>query len=177
MGNGFNEHCQRQGGMTDQNSVIPILSLSHYLMYSTRKSTPFTEPDLARAILMTTGLRASAVLRIKHCDILDEEHVYIRPIKRGKAKTIVIPCFIVLQMREVNPSRQYIFTITYKQLYDHCKRSIVESPLTKVNKNYSVTHSFRKKKVRDFLIEFKNPIVSIINHFGWKRKESIAYYL
>lgn len=177
MEKGSYEHKRKYREVTAKRSVTSRSSLSQLLLNSTRKSTPWLEPDLVAAILMVTGLRVGEVLRIRHCDILDNEHVYILPFKRGNAKTIIVPQFLVKQMTAVNPHLGNIFTITYKKVYDHCLRNFDQDMFYRGVKNTSVTHSFRRSVIRNFLLEFRNPLTYIVRQFGWKVKTSIAYYL
>lgn len=138
---------------------------------------PSHQRRLVVDILVFSGRRISQVLNLRHCDIMDNIHVWFKGHKRGIDTTIALPVFIVSALRDTNPCSEKIFTVNYQDVYTYVLRHVDKNRLVRTKKNRSVTHLFRKESLRKQLLEYGNTLDVLVKWYGWEDKRSAFYYL
>lgn len=128
-------------------------------------------------LLVFTGRRVGQILSLRHCDVMDDDHLHFRGHKRGKSVDIPVPGFLIAAIRLINPKYFKIFTVKYKLVYYHVAHSIDNSFFIRGVKNRAVTHAFRKRSIRKQLFDYGNDVRCLCRYFGWEDSRSLAYYL
>ena len=126
---------------------------------------------------MATGLRVCEGLALKTFDFIGTDVILIRRRKRQGWTFLPLPMEVYLFASKNALPDGTIFTIGYKYFYRFLKKNFGKYIRTVNKKNMTVTHAMRYMKIEDFLYSEKLSLPEICKRFGWKNKQSVAYYL
>jgi len=168
------------GAVHSQKAILRLTSLLTPVKLrvdSSKGYSPALELYMVVMIMKYTGVRVIQALRLKHSDIYDSCHVYFKGIKKGRDRIRIVPSFIVSMLLAYRPYLSEIFSINYKYVYSNLRRLFNREFFIKGLCHFSICQTFRKLAIRERYQDYKNNINSICHEFGYKSKQSIAYYL
>ena len=128
-------------------------------------------------ILQGTGLRVSEVLRIEREDLLGDNQVFIRSLKRSIERVMEFEPYLYEQLTQRATRPGKVFQSSYHYVYKYIKSGRTGMTLIKNDKNFSVCHSARKHWIRNQIYTLKRTVESVVRELGWQKKTSILYYL
>jgi integrase len=153
------------------------LSSAFFGVLKTKNSQSFIQLKLITRLLEATGMRISEALSIGHDNFSDFCCIDFDTRKGGNKRHVQLTSFLWKDLFYYNWGYSKKFDLSYNYVYRQMKKMSYENKFIKNDKNYSITHFFRKNLIRKMFYEYKNPVPFILNFFGWKSKKSLLYYL
>lgn len=159
--------------MSGSNSGLP----AGCLRYSSSENSIYPGwLPVAVSILQTTGMRYSELVRLRLSMIQPAGVVEIPPVKRGHIKFFPLTLYqiaFILDLGLEYPFKEY-------PTYQQCRRFIIDRGLNnsieRTLKKQPALSALRKLKVRE-LMACGETLARLASVFGWKKKESVVYYL
>lgn len=122
-------------------------------------------------------MRFAEAVAVLPCDLHGDGTVYIRSVKGTSPRQVQVTEFLYVEMTKGAVPGQPIFSVDYWRFYRYLKSEKKSLRKRKGSKNFSVTHSPRRKLIQKMFYDYRNPVDFIVRKFGWKEKKSIFYYL
>lgn len=128
-------------------------------------------------IMFYSGCRCNEALSVGSENLVDNGRLFLAGSKNTRDRVVNLPdSFFEFFSLAINHCYSGIY-VSYSMIYDFVRALPAVDGVMKNEKNFSVTHYFRKRLIRKMFYEYRNSIDTIIDFFGWKSRTSILYYI
>lgn len=132
---------------------------------------------LITALLSRTGCRFCEARESVVKPVFEEMKILISGHKKTKNRLVVIPDSLRYWLLYRKKECKNTPIANYNQTYRYVKKTAAPEGAIRNEKNFAITHFFRKNLIRDMFYVRRENLDFIVSFFGWREKKSVYYYL